>query len=1282
MNAPSPPLPVRLRRAGSAVRFGLALGLVWLAAAPGPAAAFTVDAVEPFHLSPGDHFTVTLGGAGAFALGDVTVECLPVGGGAAVAATPLSVAGSDVGVRLPASIPVGEYEVTVEISGTPQEAPGPHLWVKERSLRLIKKTLANESFSYAPPGADFKEADLVDIDGDGALDVFSANSAGPSDVDFLFVNQANKPMPACAFPFCEEKAARITQQAGLAYNRTYDADFVDLDGDGDLDLVRTDSNGAAPLRAFVNDGAGNFDERTVDAGPIMGLLPPLADIAGTVGTSGEMDFGDLNGDGRPDILMCSWFGGTLGILLNDMPTTGKLTLLDLDCGGGSPHALCATQGPQNRGCALGDFDNDGRLDVIAPEYGAGSVGHPVVFLNTGNNGAGEPQFSTQSNWVKAADGTDLGMHGGDLKVADLDGDGDHDVAIASPGQGGTSHARILWNDGGTALRATADEPAPPVGDSYDVAFSDLDADGDLDIVFANEFEDSADNRVLINRGGVDGDLLFEEYESPDGIWWETQLFGPPVPTGDSSFELSVSLGDYDLDGDFDLVGAGFANKLDLWENGLFREDGERRDWVFALDRTRSMITPARDFFEPAKNVLIAYLAERYDTDVAGGDAVGLVTYDYAGSDRFNACAADTEAGVDVKAQEAFALGAAPAVDLITHVEGLGIGSCSGNCTSVGAALRRGIQTAEAGATPGREKVIVVITDGQNNQCPTPADILPMVASDTRVYAVALGAQTDDSALAELATNRGKFYVAGRSDDYASVQAALRDINADLEAHSTGKQVLSPVPLPILRRWAEKAARPEVFRLELPRPVPGIAVPPQRRVHRVAVDPADSEVRFTLSWRERNDAVRMVVTDPAGRVWPPPAGDPLERLVREHRGERDHVVEVLDPLSGIWTVEEIAFGETGPTKLTVLSASLLRLTAEPRFPIFLRGEALEIVARLAASGGPVPVTQVTASFLSPSEETIEVTAEREDEGVFRASLPQVAETGTWRVTLHALGTPQRPFERTWHAALHVEEPRPEAPDRRRLELELDRERLTAGSPEEATATARLSRQDGAPLTSAQVSFDVLRGVAQGSVTDHGDGRYSQSFTAGESIGAGSVHVRVGAFRFAEGADFEVLPGEVDAEGSTIHVKVGPLQLCAGHPGEYTVAVTPRDRFGNPVPGASVEIEQSEGPEVEWVGPVEPSESGRTYVRRFRASERAGRVVFSARVNGVELAETATLDLFAADSPEGEAMDCGQVVADSDGDGDRGKGCLWIALVVLVVLLLLLLLWLLLRRRRSR
>ncbi len=1220
----------------------------------------TIDEVKPFHLSAGDSFTAQLGGVALGAGSTVVVQLTPLGGGAAVDATvEETVSTGRVDARLPGSIAVGQYTCSVSVDGTANVGPNPSVWVKERTLQFVRRTAASATLDDPPLPAgvshsnlDFKEVDFADIDNDGSMDAYAANSPNGSTsnlVDGLYVNQVIQDPAACSDLFCQDIGARVALQAGVSNNRTYDADFADIDRDGDLDLVRSDNDSSFPLRFFVNDGDGTFTERTQTSGAITGLAPSSS---GIIGNTAEIDIGDVDGDAWPDILTSSWGGNLVGLFLNRLTTTGRFEPIDYDCGGGSPHALCATQTPSNRGSALGDFNVDGMLDIIALDH-SGAGAH-LVFLNTGNDASGDPQFSTNSNWVVESDGSTVLMtDAGDLKVADLDGDGDHDVAITAPGQAGADHGTVLWNDAGTKLVEVASTRLPSVGDTYDVAFSDVDRDGDLDVVFATEFDHAGNNIVLVNRGGTDEDLKFEELAD---VWYEEQPFGdPPIPDPSPDFDLSVSLADYDLDGDADLLGAGFAN-VGLWENTLFSDAGESRDWVFALDRTRSMISGGHDFFEPAKNVIEAFLAERN-----AGDLVALVTYDYAGSDPMNVCAADTEGGVDVKAQKEFLLGAMDNVSLAAFVDSLLIGSCTGYCTSVGAGLDASLEVAALG-DPSREKVIVIATDGRNNQCPAPETVVPTIPSNVRVYVVALGTGTDDGALSDLATNEGKFYVAGRSDDYTSVQSALREIDADLEAHSTGKQVLLPVSSLILRSWLSKIRLPDLFlrdRRGLDDDVTGV-----RRVHYFAVDPADRVVRFTLSWRNASQGTRMIVTDPAGRTHPMAGSD----LSGERVFAKAHVVEVLDPLSGIWTIEEAPAGDPGPTKVTGLATGDLVLGAGLEGPLAYLNEDLRIVAELAVRGRPMATAQITATFLSPSEVSITVAGEPGAAGRWNFTLPKVAEEGTWRATLTAVGTPARPFVRTWHEAIHVRAARPEEPDLGKLQIEMDRPTLIAGGLDSATVTLRAMRRDGAPLVGALVSFWSDLGELEGVVQDLGNGSYSQEVSARESTGEGRVRPRIGARLLVDFASFKVVAGPVDPRKSMIDIGVGPQVLCAGHVGRYRVTVRPMDGLGNPLTAASVAIDASGGA-LTWTGPVQRSADGSEYAREFEGPASAGAYVFRALVDGVAIDTSATLQVFDPDSPEGRLIGC---AGGGTVEPPRGIWPWWIWLLILFFLLMIALL----------
>jgi hypothetical protein len=1199
---------------------GALLGLLPLAAL-----AHTLGEPAPFHLSPGDHFRIPVMGGTFSGVATVQVRFTPVGGGADTTQAPEDVvADTSVGVRVPTALAVGQYDVSVLLSGTPSDAPV-RIWVRQRPFRMIRRSSVH--LPGAPSGADFKDADFADLDNDGFLDIFQANSVDGSDVDRLQLNQRGRAPGdrdcSGASDFCDMTTSNFenTVSGVPAGDRTYDADLVDLDLDADLDLVRID-RGAAPVRVFLNDGTGHFKDRTITrAGVGPALLPALSTITGIVGNTARMDYGDADGDGRPDLLTCSWSGAQNLLLLNRLHSGGGFVIAnDNPCDPASPtaHALCRIRSDVNRGCAFGDFDNDGRLDIIAPTMT--SARPDLILLNTGNNGSGIPQFEVREDWVRASGGGPQGPNvGGIVKVADMDGDGDDDALVASPDDSG--NRRILWNDNGTRLveLSTSRYPFAGMSDAYDAQLADLDRDGDLDVLAA-PWTGSL-RQVLINRGGRNGNMQFEAPAAAD-LWFAE---GPADPTSTSpNFELSMSPGDYDLDGDIDLLTGGFSS-VGLWRSDLFDQPGEDRDWVFVLDRTRSMIT-GRDFFEPAKNALKTFLSQRRP-----GDDAGLVTFDYAGTQPSNPNAPDDVTKAQVESQ----VGVRTMAELGTDVDLLSIGTCSGFCTAIGWAIKTGKEVAEDSPDADREKVVVLLTDGEQNQGPHPDTIIPGIPSNIRLYTIALGSDTDDRMLSALATNGGKFYFAGRSDDYASVQSALREIDEDLEGDSTGKQPLVPssrwtfFPLlmevlprsPLLRGLGN-----EVF-LAQPR---AATVPVASRVDAFVVDPDDRQVRFTLSWRQPSRTNRMILTDPKGRTYPL-AGD---NRVREQRTDKSHVIEVADPLSGVWLVQPHVTADSGPAKVTATASTDLRLAAEPVFPIFYLDEPILVSATLLRAPAG---TQAQAVLTTPSKRTVQAAGRPNQKGGFDFQFENLGEAGSYKVEMVAVGPPQRPFVRTWQSAVHVAAPQPNEPDLRTAGLTLDRTELAAGSGT-ATATLTLRRRDGSPLPGANVSFLSTLGQMTGTVQDLGDGRYTQTLEAGKVAGAGALRVRVDLTRLRNEVGFTVKPGKVDPKGSIVSVIAGPLKLCTGGKGSYIVRVEPVDVFGNPVRGATVEVRQTSGPRLSWLGPAQAVGMGETYERRFHAPKKPGTYTFTASVDGLAVGQEISLPAFKPKSREGRAMGC--------------------------------------------
>ena len=144
-----------------------------------------------------------------------------------------------------------------------------------------------------PPASvveETREADFGDIDGDGDLDILFANvrsslsSADPA--NRLLVNDGTG-----TFADGGDRLPRDLE-------RSFDGDFIDLDDDGDLDILTSNLNrtpGVAalvPWIAYRNDGTGRFIEATAEIFP-----------DGVVGFGFDAEAADFNGDGRTDLYL-------------------------------------------------------------------------------------------------------------------------------------------------------------------------------------------------------------------------------------------------------------------------------------------------------------------------------------------------------------------------------------------------------------------------------------------------------------------------------------------------------------------------------------------------------------------------------------------------------------------------------------------------------------------------------------------------------------------------------------------------------------------------------------------------------------------------------------------------------------------------------------------------------------------------------------------------------------------------------------------------------------------
>ena len=298
-----------------------------------------------------------------------------------------------------------------------------------------------------PGGATF--AIFADYDNDGHLDLYAIAADGRS---HLFRNTGKARFEDVT------RAARLDATGGVIR-----ALFVDLDHDGDLDLVTVGPSG---VHARRNNADGTFTDATADFG-----------LSGA-GNARGVAFADFDGDGRMDLFV-SRNRGSNSLFRN----AGARRFEDATAASG-----LATAGGSGT-VAVGDVNNDGTLDLLVAPMDSGAI---ALWLNSGHAAFARDRRSSASL------GALRGVRVTAAQFVDYDNDGWLDLVLAGvPRPGGAGGVVLLRNDGtgrfddrSALLPRSASAGAPG-------ATLDLGRDGDQDVMGA----DAAGLRLLRNDGG-------------------------------------------------------------------------------------------------------------------------------------------------------------------------------------------------------------------------------------------------------------------------------------------------------------------------------------------------------------------------------------------------------------------------------------------------------------------------------------------------------------------------------------------------------------------------------------------------------------------------------------------------------------------------------------------------------------------------------------------------------------------------------------------------------------